>query len=209
VKGSLERLKPGKWLNDDIINAYISLINMRSQSLGLKKAYIFNTFFYTMIEDMQGRNDYDFKKLMRIINRKKVNLLDYEYVLIPVNQTHYHWYLLSINLRTQTFDLIDSMTTAQETLATSLSVLQPFLHDYLTATQIETPQTSFKSQILPDVPKQQNGSDCGLFTCLNMELLARVGTIGSYSVDQEFSNEARKRLSLELLFGEIIAECDD
>lgn len=78
VKGSFERLKPGNWLNDDIINAYISLINLRTQSLGSKKAYIFNTFFYTMIEDMHGRSDYDFKKLMRIINRKKVNLLDYD-----------------------------------------------------------------------------------------------------------------------------------
>lgn len=27
TKGSLERLLPGRWLNDEIINAYVSLIN--------------------------------------------------------------------------------------------------------------------------------------------------------------------------------------
>ena len=30
TRGSLERLKPGRWLNDEILNAYISLINQRS-----------------------------------------------------------------------------------------------------------------------------------------------------------------------------------
>ncbi len=30
TRGSLERLKPSKWLNDEILNAYISLVNLRS-----------------------------------------------------------------------------------------------------------------------------------------------------------------------------------
>lgn len=28
-KASLERLRPRKWLNDEIVNAYIALVNMR------------------------------------------------------------------------------------------------------------------------------------------------------------------------------------
>jgi Ulp1 family protease len=29
ARGSMERLQPRKWLNDEIINAYIALVNIR------------------------------------------------------------------------------------------------------------------------------------------------------------------------------------
>ena len=49
TRGSIERLRPGKWLNDEIINAYIRLINLRKSM----KGYALNTFFYTMLENMK------------------------------------------------------------------------------------------------------------------------------------------------------------
>ena len=48
-RGSFERLRPGKWLNDEIINAYIRLVNLRKSM----KGYAVNTFFYTMLENMK------------------------------------------------------------------------------------------------------------------------------------------------------------
>lgn len=62
-RGSLARLKPGKWLNDEIINSYINLVNLRTKDLGLIHAYTFNTFFYTLLEQMHDRSDYSFVKL--------------------------------------------------------------------------------------------------------------------------------------------------
>jgi Ulp1 family protease len=53
TRGSLERLKPGRWLNDEILNAYISLINQRSYENNLKHAYVMSTFFYTQLEGMR------------------------------------------------------------------------------------------------------------------------------------------------------------
>lgn len=52
TKGSLKRLSPGKWFNDEIINAYISLINKREQEMNLGSVFTFNTYFYTMLESM-------------------------------------------------------------------------------------------------------------------------------------------------------------
>jgi hypothetical protein len=49
TRGSIERLRPGKWLNDEIINAYIRLVNLRKSM----KGYAVNTFFYTMLENMR------------------------------------------------------------------------------------------------------------------------------------------------------------
>jgi len=103
--GSLERLNPRKWLNDEVVNAYISLVNLRPG----QNAYIMNTFFYTMLEDMHIRCDYSFAKCERILKRKKVNLSDYTWTVIPVNVRGSHWYLAAYHKDTQKLVIIDSM----------------------------------------------------------------------------------------------------
>lgn len=85
TKGSIQRLEPGKWLNDEIVNAYVSLINDREKQLNLGSVFTFNTYFYTMLEGMFQRGDYDYKKLERVLTRKKVNLKNYKMVLLPIN----------------------------------------------------------------------------------------------------------------------------
>jgi hypothetical protein len=65
TRGSIDRLRPGKWLNDEIINAYIRLINLRKSM----KGYALNTFFYTMLENMKKNNDYNYDKLNRVLKK--------------------------------------------------------------------------------------------------------------------------------------------
>ena len=109
TKSSLERLLPGKWLNDEIINGYVSLINEREKEQNLGNVYIFNTYFYTMIEGMLKRGDYDYKKLERILTRKKINLRNYKTVVVPINIEKYHWLMLCADLVEDKFYVIDSM----------------------------------------------------------------------------------------------------
>ena len=105
----MERLLPGKWLNDEIINGYVSLINEREKEQNLGNVYIFNTYFYTMIEGMLKRGDYDYKKLERILTRKKINLRNYKTVVVPINIKKYHWLMLCADLVEDKFYVIDSM----------------------------------------------------------------------------------------------------
>ena len=51
TKGSLQRLKPGKWFNDEIVNGYVSLINLREKEMNIGHAFAFNSFFYTLLSD--------------------------------------------------------------------------------------------------------------------------------------------------------------
>lgn len=95
------------------MNAYIALINFRSLKLGLKNVYAFNTFFFTMIEAMHQKGTYSFPKLLRIITKKKINLIDFSYILLPVNIEHYHWFLMVIDLNKHTVHLLDSMNTGK------------------------------------------------------------------------------------------------
>ena len=52
-------------------------------------------------------------------------------------------------------------------------------------------------------PQQTNGYDCGLFTCINLELLSRNQPL-DYEVADDFSEEARKRIAVELMFGHLL-----
>lgn len=45
------RLKPHKWFNDEIINGYVSLINLRDKETNAGNVFAFNSFFYTILKD--------------------------------------------------------------------------------------------------------------------------------------------------------------
>ena len=51
---SFKRLRPGCWLNDEIINAYTHLINKQLANSTNKNMLCLNSFFLTMLEDMQA-----------------------------------------------------------------------------------------------------------------------------------------------------------
>lgn len=176
-KGSLQRLQPGKWFNDEIVNAYVSLINDREKEFNLGSVFSFNTYFYTMMEGMFQRGDYDYKKLERVITRKKVNLKNYKMVMLPVNIQHYHWFLICADLVEDKFYVIDSMKSSTDH-SQYVNNFKKFLHDYLRANKggrmkCEDNLELWRTETPKNVPQQPNGYDCGLCLCLNMESLSR------------------------------------
>lgn len=114
TKGSLKRLEPGHWFNDEIINAYVCLINEREKESQAGTVFCFNTYFFTQLEDMLKRGDYDYKRLERILIRKKVNLRNFKMVLVPVNIERYHWFVICVDLVDDKFYAIDSMKHSTE-----------------------------------------------------------------------------------------------
>ena len=114
TKGSLKRLLPNQWFNDEIINGYVSLINLREKETGSGNVFCFNSFFYTLLESSLSKGQYDFKKLERIVTKKKVNLRNYKMIVIPVNIQHYHWFVLAADLPRNTIYIIDSLTHLEE-----------------------------------------------------------------------------------------------
>ena len=80
-------------------------------------------------------------------------------------------------------------------------ILSPFLNDLIGATS----SVAWSIDVLRDVPQQQNGYDCGLCTCVNMELLSRTGVLSQYQMDdRQWSEETRKKVSVEIMFGELL-----
>jgi sentrin-specific protease 1 len=127
TKSSLERLKPGRWLNDEVLNAYISLVNLRSTTT---HAFVFNTFFYTMLEDMHGRGSYSYTKCERVLKRKKVDLraTGYRHIVFPINVRSSHWYLAVYIIDTKEIVIVDSLISSS--YSEVRDILSTFLKDY-------------------------------------------------------------------------------
>jgi hypothetical protein len=115
-RDDFKRLRGVRWLNDELINAYMALINQRNEfhmqmahsTSGAKnrpRTYVFNTYFYTRLV----ASGYDFPGVARWTRRAGVDVAEKDLILVPVNLGNNHWVLAGIDVLRQMFLYLDSM----------------------------------------------------------------------------------------------------
>lgn len=107
----LECMRERQWLNDEVINFYLGLIQERAFAEGRPKAprvHVHNTFFYNKL--FKDRGAYEYKNVARWTTEKKLGycILDCDLILVPVHQ-EYHWVLAAIDLVNGTLSYYDSL----------------------------------------------------------------------------------------------------
>ncbi|GFY85098.1 cysteine proteinases superfamily protein [Actinidia rufa] len=172
----LQCLRPGKWLNDEVINVYLELLKEREKREPKRflKCHFFNTFFY-----------------------KKI--------FVPIHK-EMHWCLAVINKKDQKFQYLDSLGGIDSQVlkvlgCSSLGGCPSFIHysknkdawlsDYLMISIVWDPTfiwqcttggwrwyfvdevkdksgehidiSSWDQEYVDDLPEQENGWDCGVF----------------------------------------------
>jgi sentrin-specific protease 1 len=172
------RLRPRQWLNDEIINFYGALVSARSE--GCKenpgnggtngrgkplKVHYFSTFFWSKLR----KEGYDRGRLAKWT--KKFDLFSKDTILIPVNHNNAHWTCAAINFRRKRIESYDSMGMAKDEVFKHLRI-------YLDAEHRNKKKKPFDftgwENYAPDwTPQQENGFDCGVFTCQFLEALSR------------------------------------
>ncbi|EIW86535.1 cysteine proteinase [Coniophora puteana RWD-64-598 SS2] len=194
----LVRLGPSQWLNDEIINFYGQMILTRSE--GAKenssangaanvplRAHYFNTFFWPTLTS----KGYDQGRLAKWT--KKLDLFAKDIVLIPINHSNMHWTAAAINFREKRIESYDSMGHYQK------SVFKP-LRDYLNREHQNKKNAPFDftgwvDYVPEETPQQENGFDCGVFTCQFMESCSRGRTFNFTQKDMPY---LRKRMIWEI-----------
>ncbi|GME66554.1 unnamed protein product [[Candida] boidinii] len=167
----LKTLDNRKWLNDNIIDFYMKLIVARSQNSAelLPKIHIFSTHFYSTLSSK------GYKGVARWAKRAKINVTQLDYIFVPVNLNQVHWALGVINNKDRSFQYYDSLFghAGPEIISR--------LEEYLTG---ETKRlygddysgadyTDYERCTAVDCPQQENGSDCGVFTCTAVDYISR------------------------------------
>uniref|UniRef100_A0AC34R3U0 Ubiquitin-like protease family profile domain-containing protein n=1 Tax=Panagrolaimus sp. JU765 TaxID=591449 RepID=A0AC34R3U0_9BILA len=151
------------WLNDEIINFYLDLVCKRSKSdPDLPKVYAFQTFFYTTLCQ---RGYGDVKRWT-----KKVDVFSYDIWLVPVH-LQVHWCMAVVDLQNKTIEYYDSMLGKN-------SVVFELLTEYLSSESMDKRKQPLNTNDWKlirkcDIPTQQNGSDCGMFSCKFGEYASR------------------------------------
>ncbi|KAI0564083.1 Ulp1 peptidase [Gracilaria domingensis] len=112
-----KRLRGVRWLNDEVINAYMSLINVRNDAIfrelndeerkQIPRTFVFNTFFYTRLTS--GPEGYDYAGVRRWTGRDKMDAIKQDLLLFPVNLGNHHWVLAAIDQPRRAFLYLDSM----------------------------------------------------------------------------------------------------
>ncbi|KAJ3568969.1 hypothetical protein NP233_g5360 [Leucocoprinus birnbaumii] len=184
------RLRPGQWLNDEIINFYGALILGRSEASkenvpktngkpvkGPTKArgtplnaHYFSSFFWSKLTG----DGYDKGRLAKWTKKVQlaIDIFSKDVILIPVNHNNAHWTAAAINFRRKRIESYDSMGMAKDVVFTNL-------RKYIDAEHQNKKKKPFDwtgwVNYAPDelTPQQENGFDCGVFTCSFLEALSR------------------------------------
>ncbi|KAJ7900126.1 cysteine proteinase [Mycena olivaceomarginata] len=196
------RLKPLKWLNDEVINFYGALILGRSESSkenpttngkagkGKKPldVHYFSTFFWTKLE----KEGYEKGRLAKWT--KKIDIFTKDTILIPVNHGNVHWTAAAINFRQKRIESFDSMLDDRSRVFKLLRQYVDLEHRNKKKAPFDF--TGWEDYTSADTPMQENGFDCGVFTCQFLESLSR--GVDSFNFSQKDILYLRRRMVWEI-----------
>lgn len=176
------------WLNDEVINFYMSLICERSKkNVENLKVHAFTTFFYPkLVKD-------GYATLRRWT--RKIDVFGFDLILVPIH-LGLHWTLAVIDFECREIRYYDSMNGNNgECLKALRNYLTEEHKDKKSGVAFDLSEWNFLHN--KNLPQQMNGSDCGMFACKYAEYLSRGRT--TFNFNQSHMPYFRRRMVWEIL----------
>lgn len=190
-RADMMTLSENQWINDTVINFYMSMLVNRSEK-GSLRVYAFNTFFFTKL----CRDGHAGLKRWT----RKIDLFSYHLVLVPIHLNR-HWFLAVVDFRRSQIALYDSFGAAHAK-AKCIDLLREYLEEEsLHKRKHGINWDDWKFIVAEDVPLQQNMSDCGMFTCQFAECISRDAP---FQFTQQHMPYYRKRVVYEILHSALL-----
>ncbi|GMJ05454.1 EARLY IN SHORT DAYS 4 [Hibiscus trionum] len=191
----LQCLKPGSWLNDEVINLYLELLKERENREPKKflKCHFFNTFFYKKL--VSRESGYNYKAVKRWTSQRKLGycLFDCDKIFVPIHKD-IHWCLAVINKKDQKFQYLDSLRGGDAKVLNALA--NYYVEEVMDKSGKDIDIISWEKEYVEDLPTQKNGFDCGMFMLKYIDFYSR-GL--SLCFDQEHMRYFRARTAKEIL----------
>ncbi|KAH8054406.1 hypothetical protein JL721_10530 [Aureococcus anophagefferens] len=197
LKGDRLRLQDGEFLNDNLINLYLKN-KMHNQLASVVSVHVFSTFFFTkMLEAEAFPGSFDAKKAYAKVKRwtKNVDVFDQDLLFVPVNE-HLHWSLAVVvnpgkkpSRRTPRRaaeeggvieidsdsdgdgDDADATPDSSEPYILAMDSLRSHDKGRIAEYLPRVPQAETMPVFAPDLPKQRNSFDCGVYVLKFFDLL--------------------------------------
>ena len=182
------------WLNDESINGYLNLVcnegNKHVKRGTTPKHHAFNSFFMQTLMDKGPAGVLRWSKRAKVDGKR---LLKVDQVYIPINSSS-HWTLLVISPKTKDIRYYDSLGGDGSKFIDHAKL---WLSDELNA-DIDAEWTAGSGIS----SRQNNMSDCGVFTVTSAKMLMLGGTAASYGPAQ--IPLQRRRMVAELIHGALL-----
>lgn len=187
------RWEPLQWLNDEVINFYMELIADRcKENKSLPKAHGMNTFFLQRLLD----NGYSGVRRWT----RKVDIFSYDVIMIPVHK-RVHWCMAIIHFKDKAIRFYDSMGAPDNDV---LNHLEAYLQEEsLDKKRVAFDNTGWTKENMRGIPQQENGSDCGVFSCMFAEFVSRNRPI---VFTQQHMQYFRQRMVYEICNGKLLLQ---
>lgn len=190
----LRTLQDKQWLNDNIIDFYLSMVTDRSKTSNgkLPSCFAFSTHFFSTLQTR------GYAGVARWAKRKGIDVTKQDFIFVPINRHNTHWCLAVINNRDMRFEFYDSMNGAG---TSALDLLRDYMYEQTAATYPESNPADMgydkygMFSTLP-CPQQQNSFDCGVFVSKMVEVLSCDRDIMSFS--QSDMPNIRRRMAHEI-----------
>ncbi|KAL4538732.1 hypothetical protein Ndes2526B_g02984 [Nannochloris sp. 'desiccata'] len=177
IKGhDMATLGPSTWLNDEIINVCMSMLQERDKRHreALKRSptcHFFNSFFLNKLYKDSGKYNYNDVRRWTLPVRLKnagqpfTSILDCDRIIIPGNQGNMHWVCAVIDIKNHKFIMYDSLGGNDHACLENLA--RYLVDEYKNKRQEDREDIMDWPREFPkDIPMQKNCVDCGMFTIL-------------------------------------------
>ncbi|XP_010486220.1 PREDICTED: ubiquitin-like-specific protease 1A isoform X2 [Camelina sativa] len=173
ITGKILRcLKPGEWLNDEVINLYMVLLKEREAREPKKflKCHFFNTFFFTKL--VNSGTGYNYGAVRRWTSMKRLGyyLKDCDKIFIPIHM-NIHWTLAVINIKDRKFQYLDSFKGREPKILDALA--RYFVDEVNDKSKVDLDVSGWRQEFVQDLPMQRNGYDCGMFMLKYIDFYSR------------------------------------
>ena len=181
----IKRLRPTTWLNDELINFYMEMINARSRDRGY---YCFNSFMMVrMLND---------EYMARWVKKVGINIFEMKQILFPTHVGGNHWVLAVINFEQQRLELFDSLGGEYPNVITAMEKFT-----FREAKRLDQPPLTWTRKAHKRIPHQNNGSDCGVFVCVYADYIT---TPCKFNFSNKDMLHFRKRITLQIKNGSLV-----
>lgn len=185
---SSHTLRPQNKLNDEIVNAYFKLFQCH------KHVYTFDTYFYKKMCESLAKNIAvaDCFKFL-----KRIDLSAYQLLLCPINEND-HWTLIAVNIPEKTIKFFDSLKNGKR----GADEISWFLESLNCNRAVKSHSKIEWTIDTPDVPQQENATDCGVFLC--QIACDRALGLQDFGFSQNHVDHARREMVFEIDRGALL-----
>jgi sentrin-specific protease 1 len=168
-----------------------------------------------------------FEKLFKSWEKKKLNLLKFDNILMPININNIHWSLVSIDLHNKAMTYYDSLrfNSGDDYMETLTYIFDEYLKRFNKdeeANKLSATMSTYNNKIdfnsddsgdeisfhndwafteALEIPLQKNTYDCGVFLCKFMEYISRREEICFSQCDMSYF---RLLIATEILEGKLL-----